>query len=175
MNIEQFWKLIESSRKGFDPNRRDGNMEEQCEELKTLLLKLPPTEIVDFRDHLLARMNAAFHWDLWGAAYIIASGCSDDGFADFRGWLVSMGRRVFEDAVSNPQSLIDVADAPGVEDVFFADFADVPAQAYAELTGHELPPSTAHPPVAPAGEKWSQDEGNLPQRFPKLWAHYQRG
>jgi hypothetical protein len=174
MDIEQFWKLIESSRKGFDPGRTDGNMEEQREELRRLLLKLTPTELVDFRNRLLEQMNAAFQWDLWGAAYIIASGCSDDGFADFRSWLVSMGRSVFENAISDAESLVEVADSPGVEDVFFEEFQGVPAQAYEELTGHEIPAYTGPLPTGPAGEKWSPDEGNLEQRFPRLWAKYQR-
>lgn len=175
MNVEQFWKLIESSRSGFDPDRTDGNMEQQREGLRSLLLKLPPAEVLDFRNHLLERMTAAFHWDLWGAAYIIAGGCSDDGFTDFRSWLVSMGRRVFEAAVSDVESLVEVADAPGVEDVFFEEFQYVPAQVYEELTGREPPEYTGHFPVEPAGESWSEDEGLLEQRFPKLWAKHRRG
>ncbi|HYO57969.1 DUF4240 domain-containing protein [Archangium sp.] len=174
MNVDQFWKIIESSRRGFDPGRIDGNMEQQREELRGLLLKLPPEEIIGFRNHLLQQMDEAFHWDLWGAAYIIAGGCSDDGFADFRSWLISMGPRVFEAAASNAESLVEVADAPGVEDVFFEEFQYVPAQSYKELTGRELPAYAGHSRVEPAGEKWSEDEGNLERRFPKLWARYRR-
>ncbi|PTL81915.1 DUF4240 domain-containing protein [Vitiosangium sp. GDMCC 1.1324] len=174
MNLEQFWKIIESSRRRFDSGRVDGNMQQQLEELRTLLSKLPPQEIIDFRDHLFAQMDAAYHWDLWGAAYIIAGGCSDDGFVDFRSWLISMGRRVFEDAVSNPESLLTVVDAPGIEDVFFEEFQYEPAQAYEELTEREFPPYAGHSPATPAGRKWSEDEGNLEQRFPRLWAKYRR-
>jgi hypothetical protein len=175
MNVEQFWKLIESSRSGFDPGRMNGNMERQLEELRRLLSQLSPEELLDFRNHLLERMAAAFHWDLWGAAYLIADGCSDDGFADFRGWLISMGRRVFEAAVSEPESLVEAAEAPGVEDVFFEEFQYVPAHVYEELTGQEPPAYEGQRPGEPAGQRWSEDEGNLQQRFPKLWARYRRG
>ncbi len=120
-------------------------------------------------------MNQPIRWDLWGAAYLIAGGCSDDGFADFRSWLISMGRRVFEDAVSHAESLIDVVDAPGIEDVFFEEFQYVPAQAYEELTGQEIPAAPRQPPVEPAGEKWSEDDGNLERRLPRFWARYRRG
>ena len=174
MNVEQFWKLIESSRRGFNPGRSDGNMERQLEELRRLLLKLPPEEIIDFRNHFLGQMNAAFHWDLWGAAYLIAGGCSDDGFADFRSWLISMGRRAFEDALANAESLLNVADAPGIEDVLFEGFPHVPAQAYAELTGRELPMYAGPSPIGPAGASWNEDEGDLQRRFPKLWARYRQ-
>lgn len=174
MNTEQFWKLIESSRRGFDPDRVDGNMQQQLEELKRLLSKLPPTELIDFRNQFLEQMDAAFHWDLWGAAYIIAGGCSDDGFVDFRSWLISMGRRVFEEAVAHAESLVDAADAPGIEDVFFEEFQYVPAQVYEEMTGSEIPEAPRQPPAEPAGEPWSEDEGKLERRFPKLWTRYQR-
>lgn len=175
MNVDQFWKLIESSWSGFNPDRIDGNMEQQREELRRLLLKLPPEEVLDFRDHLLQQMEAAFHWDLWGAAYLIADGCSDDGFADFRSWLISMGRRVFEAAVSDAESLVEAADAPGVEDVFFEEFQYVPAQAYEALTGQEPPEYEGRSPEEPAGERWNEDERNLAQRLPRLWARYRRG
>lgn len=174
MNAERFWKLIESSRSGFDPDRIDGNMERQREELRRLLLQVPPEEILDFRNHLLERMAAAYHWDLWGAAYLIAGGCSDDGFADFRSWLISMGRGVFEAAMSDAESLVEAADAPGVEDVFFEEFQYVPAEVYEELTGQELPEYAGPSPEEPAGERWNEDEGNLQRRFPRLWARYQQ-
>ncbi|KFA86780.1 DUF4240 domain-containing protein [Archangium violaceum] len=175
MNAEQFWKLIESSRSGFDPDRIDGNMERQREELRRLLLRLPPEEILGFRNHLLERMATACHWDLWGAAYLIAGGCSDDGFTDFRSWLSSMGRGVFEAAMSDAESLVEAADAPGVEDVFFEEFQYVPAEAYEELTGQEPPEYAGPSPLEPAGERWNEDEGNLQRRFPRLWARYQQG
>ena len=52
----------------------------------------------------------AYHWDLWGAAYLINGGCSDDGFEYFRRWLVLQGRDVFQAAVSNPDTLAEVAE-----------------------------------------------------------------
>ncbi|MEO5978010.1 MAG: DUF4240 domain-containing protein, partial [Chryseolinea sp.] len=39
------------------------------------------------------------------AAYTIHSGCSDDGFADFRGWLISRGKSVYENSLSSPDNL----------------------------------------------------------------------
>jgi hypothetical protein len=31
-------------------------------------LKLPPEEVISFRDHLFEWMNVAFRWELWGPA-----------------------------------------------------------------------------------------------------------
>lgn len=172
MELERFWKIIELSRRPVDPSHADGNMERQQEELRKLLLKLPAEEIAGFRDRLLEQMEAAFQWDLWGAAYIISGGCSDDGFADFRGWLISMGRSVFERAVADAQSLVDVADAPEVEDVFFEEFLYVPARVYEEVTGREIPAYAGHSRSEPSGSRWSEDGDELQRRFPILWERY---
>ena len=172
MNIEQFWVIIELSRKTLDSKKVDGNAQRQSEELRRLLLNLSAGEVVDFRVQFEKRMDEAFQWDLWGAAYIVAGGCSDDGFSDFRSWLISMGRRVFEDAVSNPESLIHAVNAPGVEDIFFEDFRYVAANVHESLTGRALLVRTENRPMAPTGEEWREEE--LAHRFPALWAWCQR-
>ena len=153
---------------------RKGNLERQAARLRELLLELSPVEVASFADRFHEYMSAAFHWDLWGAAYVIAGGCSDDGFADFRSWLISMGQATFESARSNPESLLDVAAGPGVEDIFFEEFAYVPAQIYEEQTGRELPPYAGATPASPAGAPWSEEGDDLQRRFPRLWARYRR-
>jgi hypothetical protein len=173
MNADQFWNIIETSRQRLDPLHASGNMERQLMDLRRLLLKLPPKQIIDFRDCFHEQMDIAFRWDLWGAAYIIASGCSNDGFAYFRHWLISMGQHVFQEALVNPESLAGVADTPGVEDVFFEEFSYVPAEAYEETTGRELPPYKGPTHPLPKGDKWSSAGDDLKLRFPVLWARYQ--
>lgn len=174
MNADQFWNIIEASRRRFDPLHASGNMERQLEDLRRLLLELPPKQIIGFRNLFREQMDAAFRWDLWGAAYIIAGGCSNDGFVYFRNWLISIGQRVLQQALADPESLADVADTPGVEDVFFEEFAYVPAEAYEKASGQELPPYTGDTPQLPKGEPWSSSGDDLKRRFPKLWARYQR-
>jgi hypothetical protein len=172
MELERFWKIVELSRRLIEPSRAEGNMGRQLEELRNLLLNLPDEELVGFRDCLLEQMDAAFQWELWGAAYIIAGGCSDDNFADFRGWLISMGRGVFERALSDAESLVDVADAPEVEDVFFEEFLYVPARVYEEAAGREIPAYAGHLRRVPTGDRWSEEGDDLKRRFPRLWKKY---
>lgn len=174
MNTDQFWNIIEASRRRFDPLHASGNMERQSEDLRRLLLELTPEQIIGFRDRFREQMDVAFRWDLWGAAYIIASGCSNDGFVYFRHWLISMGQRVFQAVLADPESLAGAADTPGVEDVFFEEFAYVPAEAYEEATGRELPPYTGAIQQLPKGEPWSSAGDDLKRRFPKLWARSRR-
>jgi hypothetical protein len=170
MDAAGFWKIIERSRAGFDPRRRDGNQAQQVRRLEKLLAALPAREIVAFERQRGRRMAETYRRDLWGAAYIINGGCGDDGFMDFRTWLISMGRKVYQAALRDPESLLDVADAPGVELPLFEDFAYVGRQVYLRKTKQELPASRARQPAKPAGKDWTEDD--LPGRFPKLWAKY---
>ncbi len=79
-------------------------------------------------------MDAANLIDLWGAAYLVNGGCSDDGFHDFRAWLVGRGRHVYESALKNPDTLVDVLDGEPVSG-FGLDVAA--ARVYEEKTGRD--------------------------------------
>ncbi len=172
MKADQFWSIIQASRGSFDPSQANGNMERQVQELQRLLSELPPEEIAGFRNRFRERMDAAFRWDLWGAASIIAEGCSEDGFVYFRCWLISMGQRVFEEALEDPESLAGIVDAPGIEDVFFEELLYVPAEVFEEVTGRELPPVPMPLRELPEGERWSSSGDDLQRRFPRLWTKY---
>lgn len=168
MDHDQFWKVIADSRQDFDPKRRDGNMDLQAQRLEEILSALPPAEVADFERIFTENYYAAYRWDLWGAAYIIEEGCSDDGFMDFRYWLISMGREVFEAALANPESLAKVAGKPGVEVCAFEEFGSI-ARRVLEDAGAPEPDESASP-QEPVGEPWEEDD--LPERFPKLWAEF---
>ena len=60
---------------------------------------------------------------------------SDDGFMDFRSWLISQGRDVYMSALKAPESLVSV-DTDGQE-LNFEDYAYVPYRAYAERRAYE--------------------------------------
>jgi len=89
---------------------------------------------------------------------------------DFRNWLISMGRNVFEAALTDPETLVAAAAAPGVEVCAFEEFSGV---ARGVLEGRGIPDS-ARVPVKqrrrPSGKRFKHD--TLPQRFPRLWAAF---
>lgn len=172
MDSEKFWGIVRDSRAGFDPGLLDGNMDEQLRRLEALLAGMAPEMILAFQRELDQRMSESYRWDLWGAAYVIEGGCSDDGFTDFRSWLISMGRDVYDAALRDPESLLDVADADGVEVTSFEEFQYVPRQVYEEKTGQDMPDTDVERPTDPIGEEWSEDSDDLARRFPKLWAKY---
>lgn len=171
MDMEHFWSIIEDSRKNISTSSADGNMERQAIALGDILVTLPLEEIVSFRDRFCECMDALFTYDLWGAAFIIGEGCSDDGFSDFRSWLISMGKAAFRKALVDADSVVDLASQANVEDIFFEEFQYIAGKSYERKMNHEIPEYTGESPEFPVGEKWSQYE-DLLERLPKTCAEY---
>lgn len=167
MEKARFWELISATRL-----KANGNMDKHVNNLREELLKLEPEEIIDFERHLRDCMDRAYNWDLWGAAYIIGGGCSDDNFIDFRSWLISMGKDIFESALKDTETLSDVVDRPDIEDCFFEEFLYVPGKVYEEKLGSEMPFLDRGISSEPQGRAWEEDE-ELQERFPKLWKKFE--
>ena len=102
MNEGQFWQIIAESRA-----QSDGECKTQAQALLRLLKRLPGDEIIAFELLFNALRRRAYRWNLWGAAYIINGGASDDGFEYFRWWLIGQGERIYEAALRDPDTLAD--------------------------------------------------------------------
>jgi hypothetical protein len=110
----------------------------------------------------------AYTVDLWGAAYLINGGASDDGFYYFRCWLIGMGRDVYEAAVANPDSLADAVD-PGTDAE--AGIYAAAHQAWMAVTGRpDTDPYPARNESAVLrGEDWDfHDDDEVRRRLPRL-------
>lgn len=109
-----------------------------------LLAAMPLTDILDAQQLLWDLMAESYRTDLWGAAYLINGGASDDGFDCFRGWLICQGRATYEAVVADPDSLAAVpavitAAAEGT-DMWAEDILGAPYEAYHRRTGQDFPP-----------------------------------
>ncbi len=131
--------------------------------------------MLDFARHFEARYNRAYRWDLWGAAWLLLGGASDDAFDYFRCWLIGQGREVFEGALHDPDSLAELlddfderVDGDGEELGYAAD------EAYEQLTGVVAPDLGLPPaPSEPAGTPQDfEDEAALARRYPSLWTRF---
>jgi hypothetical protein len=164
MDKPTFWKLIDSTRQ-----LAEGNLDDHVELLRERLQALEPEDIVQFDKLFQEYWIRAYTWDLWGAAYIIGGGCSDDGFMDFRGWLISKGQKAYENALKDPESLIKVVKEE--EGCKYEGFQYVASQAWENKTGKgmdQFPDSGLHQPRQPLGQPWAEDSDELERRFPKL-------
>lgn len=77
-------------------------------ELQDRLMSMGPEQTQAFHDILHIYEELADQYGLWDAASIMVEWCSDDGFIDFRAWLIAQGREVYLAALKDPDSLADV-------------------------------------------------------------------
>jgi hypothetical protein len=169
MTKADFWELIRSTRRG-DP-------EEHVERLVNKLAKLPEKEILAFGRWWEAAHRRAYSWKLWGAAYLMNGGCSDDGFTDFRSWLLLQGQAVYEAALKNPDTL---ARARVGDDEAQCECYPAP-EAYQRATGadghdpyYALNARYGDPKPPPdLGDGWDfDDDAAMRKRYPKLAAKF---
>lgn len=168
MNIAEFWAIVDKARKASR-----GDQEAMLDALRDELGAIDPKEIASYRQHFDELLVRAYRWDLWGAAYIMNGGCSDDGFEYFRYWLIAMGRDVYEAALKSPDSLASVKVTLAEDDMIeFESFAYVPDEVYEELEGEEMPRADVKRPTEPVGTQWAEDGDDLERLCPKLWKKY---
>jgi hypothetical protein len=162
MDDTAFWQLIADTR-----GAAEGDTERQSELLEEKLGRLPGEQIAEFQRIRHRLDEQAYSWDLWGAAYVIEDGCSDDCFRDFRAYLISLGREPYEAALRDPDSL-----APVVEDAETGDWENadsVAGDAYEGAVGEDIPADDSDLSGDPSGEPWDdEDQDALVQRYPRL-------
>lgn len=172
MSDDMFWAVVDRTAVLEDDPER------QLDSLRAILNELSPQEIEAFEASFWRQMGRAYSWDLWGAAYVVHGGCSDDGFEYFRRWLISKGRAVYERVLADADDLADllVADVEGVLE--FEDFSPyVALEVWSSKTGRNMedfPPllGTTLPPDEPRGTPFHEDAAHLAARYPKLWRRF---
>jgi hypothetical protein len=175
MTQTEFWEHIEKTRRTPPRARADA--------LIALLAKLRPAEILAFEYFWDMFRERAHFWNLWGAAYLINGGASDDGFDYFRMWLILQGEEVYEKAIQAPDSLAEVV-SPGDG---YAECECYPAMhAYCRATGIENEPDKydtyfsayrahfpKHLPPTDMGRRWNFDSDRaMRKKYPRLAALY---
>lgn len=156
MDMQKFWSIIDQSAH----NRHDV----QSSKLRELLSPLSKDELIAFAECYRTALNNAYRWDVWGAAYVINGGCSDDGFDYFRDALISKGSHIYREALADPETLVGKF---RVFEANFEEFRYVMHEVLEDKHGAQVEPSDQIP-ADPAGEPW--DEEDLDRLFPALSA-----
>jgi hypothetical protein len=172
MDTDGFWHLIDRARE-----QADGDAHVVATKATDLLAAMRPEEIIAAQQLLWDQLAVSYTAPLWAAAYVINGGCSDDGFDYFRGWLVTQGRDVFDQALADPDSLADhpavqagAAEWEGLECELTLGIAYT---AYQRATGKPLPQGAWHINYpALGGDFWFdfQDSDRLGRKLPRLTA-----
>lgn len=166
MPEDKFWQIIQSSH-----NQAKGNFVSQQEVLRHFLQNLDPKEIMHFDNRFRSLRGEAYDWGLWGAIYTIHGGCFEDSFSDFRGWLIAQGKEQYYKALKNPESLVDLD--PSVIDIDWEGMNSIAAAVFKEVTGQKLSSGFVENKKL-TGEEWIEFTDDLKNRFPKLWAKYNK-
>jgi hypothetical protein len=166
MDDAAFWQLIADTRADA------GNAtDKQSDLIEQRLRRLPPGQIAEFERIRQELDRQAYTYELWGAAYVIEDGCSDDCFRDFRGYLISLGRDPYEAALRDPDSLASVAQDAETGNWENAD--DVAPDAYEGVADEDIPTGDSEPSGDPSGDPWDDDHAEqLVQRYPRLAARF---
>ncbi len=160
MDIDGFWTIVDSLK---DAKDREGMLREKLEELSD-------EEVSSFQEHFDKLFDQAYDWKLWGAAYLINGGCSDDSFMDFRYGVITRGRDLFERATSDPDSLSELN--IDFDKLFDETIAYVAAEVY-ESRGHDRIPRLESAVGEPKGEEWDfDDESENRKHLPRLTEKY---
>ncbi len=158
MERAAFWQLLEDA--------RTTDLTATNERVYAALIRLSPDAIGAFDRHRMVLMASSFTRRLWGAAYLIEGGCSDDGFEYFRSGLILSGHLWFEGANAEPDRLVEMD-----EDLSFEPFMYTAQQAFEHVTGVELSAEfLTYPRLA---EGWDFDSATeMARRYPRLWKRY---
>lgn len=162
MNEQIFWDIVGAAR-----TQAGDDIEARVDALEAALDVLSMAEIQDFQHQYDAMIRRAYRWDLWGAAYLMNEGCSDDGFRYFSDWLISEGKDTYEAALANPDSLAEIADQEYFE---LESFGYVALKVFEAKGGGELERDFSTELSMPAGDEWEEDA--LPGMFPRLAARF---
>ncbi|ARU51562.1 hypothetical protein CBR64_08790 [Cellulosimicrobium cellulans] len=187
MDRETFWEIVDAARDraGTGADDRGAKDDPLPGALTDLLVeRLTADEMLAFVDVAGGLAHDAYAWPLWGAAYLVEGGCSDDGFLDFRDGLLLAGRATFERALSDPDSLADHPVVAALVDGGSAWFGyesldSLVGDAWSLATGEDDEAyyaarertATGHARSEPAGEQWDfDDDAENARRLPRLTA-----
>lgn len=168
MDENTFWSIIDSA---VSHNKAESDY--QYDQLKNRLRQMNPEEIVGFDRAMQQAIDKAYTVKLWGAAYLINGGCSDDGFVYFRGWLIAQGSTLYKQALADPDSLADYLQTYlGSANIEDEDLLMTPGMIFEEKVGAgEVYDVGLDLIVEPAGENWDfNDMEQMKRRLPKLFA-----
>jgi len=170
-DLDWFWSQIAAT---CDDDATRPDQQRQLVTFRFVLQRLSDQELVDFIHLFHAVIARLYSWRLWAAAYVINGGCSDDGFIDFRYWLISCGRRVAEAALADPETLADLALAQDAAS--FELFGYEPIDEFMRRSGGVRPKPTYKVPIDPPSDPdWRfdfDDAEAMRGRLPKLMEQF---
>ena len=126
MSKDSFWTLVEEVK-----NACGQDQEKYMDMLKARLKEQGAEYAQDFHNIVHAYKDLAYKYGLWSACGLMGH-ATDDGFIDFRAWLISQGKEAYFAALKDPDSLADLDSGDGF---WFESFSYAGYYVIEELTG----------------------------------------
>lgn len=160
MDEATFWGLIDRARSGRASSA-------DAEALRTVLDGESNEAVAAFGEAMGRQMARLYRWPVWGAAYVIQGGASDDLFLYFCEGLIGRGREAVEQALADPDGLGPyVSDEPEENEN-----EGLAAVAFEVLERRGVEGSLDYYPQGePEGEPF--DEETVYEAYPKLAARF---
>lgn len=169
MDVHEFWHIVDEAKR-----RSEGSFALRKSLLAASLNDLSSSGLVSFYRHFSDAVHRAHTVELMQAAGLMSGGVSEDGFVDFRRWLVSLGSRVYHDALADADTLADIeVGAPsGEDDCLFEEIFYVAQDVHMEKTGDliVLPAPSLEESLARRQEGLQKESGRCP--LPRLRQKY---
>lgn len=162
MKEDEFWDLISEAR---EKGKKD--YEGQTKALKAILSAHDLSYITKYANTFYKLLEGSYTSDLWGAAYVINGGCSDDCFDYFREYLIAKGKSKFYKTLKDPDSCGDWIKTESQEN--WQGFGYAAFEVYKEKTGKDIK-LTIPIKMELKGELF--DESKLGKKYPKLHAKF---
>jgi len=163
-NGADFWQIIDHARD------ESINTDQFLTRLEKKINMLDPESIRKFDQIFNQEIQKLNRWELWALAYIVRTGCSDDSFDYFKGWLISKGEQVcrvmqefnpihYNDKISDLLKNLFNED-PQLEEIFY-----LAGEVYEKKTGQRLEPLDVDYKEI-SGKEWSEE--NLSEEYHRL-------
>ncbi|MBF0597923.1 DUF4240 domain-containing protein [Faecalibacter rhinopitheci] len=134
LDTDLYWQIIENSLQDAD------TLEEQQENLFQELSNLTAEDIIGFRLRTEFFMFQSYSNELWCAGSIMNDGCDEDGFQNFRLWLISQGKEIFSDAMIDADNLAKYfEDGFNDDDLYeFENFSTISNDAFLKIFKNDI-------------------------------------
>ncbi|SDB82298.1 DUF4240 domain-containing protein [Shouchella lonarensis] len=176
MDKQTFWQLINQSRQQEEPE----------EWLLEVLSSKGEDAAVGFEYMVRSLMQKSYMSSLWGAAYVLMDGCSDDTFDYFRGWLIAQGEEVFNKVLQNHEYLAEYISEENLDEEGYPQNEELLTVGLDTLTVMRTGDIDWDDDVWAAMDDALQklglveshrieldwEEEDLPERFPRLWKRF---
>ena len=136
-----------------------------------ILGRLSAEEITDFHHALAHHMQRANTCLLNGAALAFDLD-SEDGFSDFRAWLIVQGQTAFERYLANPDLLAELPTEDPLNDWHYEVLLDATSDVSETTLGKRLGSPWLMDYKGMHGETFEECDEELATRYPRIWKRW---